>query len=50
MTRAESWSSRRINRHGDGWEREGEDELFRKFSEKKAYPIGINIVYYAMTH
>ncbi len=37
--------------NGDGWEREGEDEYyFREFSEKKAYPIGINIVFYAMTH
>lgn len=36
---------------GDGWEREGEDEwYFREFSEKKAYPMGINIVIYAMTH
>ena len=36
---------------GDGWEREGEDEwYFREFSEKKAYPLGINIVTYAMTH
>jgi len=36
---------------GDGWEREGEDEwYFRQFSEKKAYPMGINIVTYAMTH
>ena len=36
---------------GDGWEREGEDEwYFREFSEKKAYPLGINIVIYAMTH
>lgn len=36
---------------GDGWEREGEDEwYFREFSEKKAYPMGINIVTYAMTH
>jgi len=36
---------------GDGWEREGEDEwYFREFSEKKAYPLGINIVVYAMTH
>ena len=32
-------------------EREGEDEwYFREFSEKKAYPLGINIVFYAMTH
>jgi len=36
---------------GDGWEREGEDEwYFHEFSEKKAYPMGINIVVYAMTH
>jgi hypothetical protein len=36
---------------GDGWEREGEDEYyFREFSEKKAYPLGINIIYWAMTH
>ena len=36
---------------GDGWEREGEDEwYFKEFSEKKAYPLGINIIYWAMTH
>ncbi len=36
---------------GDGWEREGEDEwYFHEFSEKKAYPMGINIIFYAMTH
>jgi len=36
---------------GDGWEREGEDPwYFKEFAEKKAYPIGINIVTYAMTH
>jgi hypothetical protein len=36
---------------GDGWEREGEDEYyFHEYSEKKAYPMGINIVFYAMTH
>lgn len=36
---------------GDGWEREGEDEwYFHEYSEKKAYPLGINIVFYAMTH
>ena len=36
---------------GDGWEREGENyEYFRTFSAPKAYPIGINIVVYAMTH
>lgn len=36
---------------GDGWEREGEDEYyFREYAEKKAYPMGINIIFYAMTH
>lgn len=36
---------------GDGWEREGENyEYFRKFSVARAYPLGINIVVYAMTH
>jgi len=36
---------------GDGWEREGENAwYFREFSEKRAYPLGINIVVYAMTH
>ena len=36
---------------GDGWEREGVYEYyFREFSEKKAYPLGINIVFYALTH
>jgi hypothetical protein len=36
---------------GDGWEREGEDPwYFENFSVKKAYPMGINIVTYAMTH
>jgi hypothetical protein len=36
---------------GDGWEREGENEdYFHEFSEKKSYPMGINIVTYAMTH
>ncbi len=36
---------------GDGWEREGEDPwYFKEFSEKKAYPLGINIMFYAMTH
>lgn len=37
--------------NGDGWEREGENEYyFRTFSEKRAYPLGINVVFYAMTH
>jgi len=36
---------------GDGWEREGENEYyFREFSEKSAFPLGINIVFYALTH
>ena len=37
--------------NGDGWEREGENEYyFREFSEKKAYPLAINIIFYALTH
>ncbi len=37
--------------NGDGWEREGEsDYYFHNFSEKVAYPLGINIIFYAMTH
>lgn len=37
--------------NGDGFEREGEDpEYFNTFSEKRAYPLGINIIYYIMTH
>ncbi len=36
---------------GDGWEREGVDSgYFHEYSEKWAYPLGINIVTYAMTH
>lgn len=36
---------------GDGWEREGmSEEYFHEFSEKKSYPMGVNIVFYAMTH
>ena len=36
---------------GDAWEREGEsDYYFHNFSEKLAYPLGINIIYYIMTH
>jgi len=36
---------------GDGWEKEGEDPwYFAEFSVKKAYPLGINIITYAMTH
>jgi hypothetical protein len=37
--------------NGDGWEREGEhDGFFHEFSEKRAYPLGINILFYVMTH
>jgi hypothetical protein len=36
---------------GDGWEREGTSEFyFHNFCENKSYPMGINIVTYAMTH
>ena len=36
---------------GDGWEEEADDpDYFEEFSEKKAYPLGINIVFYIMTH
>jgi hypothetical protein len=36
---------------GDGWEWEGANQYyFKEFSEKKAYPLGINIVMYALTH
>jgi hypothetical protein len=35
----------------DSWEQEGEDEeYFHRFSEKYGYPLGINIIVYAMTH
>lgn len=37
--------------NGDGWEREGEDDYyFHTFSEKISYPLGVNIVFYVMTH
>ena len=36
---------------GDGWEQEGvNQDYFREFAVKKSYPLGINIVTYAMTH
>jgi hypothetical protein len=36
---------------GDGWEREGVAEsYFNEYSVKRAYPMGINILFYAMTH
>jgi hypothetical protein len=35
----------------DGWEREGENEdYFHLFSEKRAYPLAINVLFYLMTH
>jgi hypothetical protein len=35
----------------DGWEREGEDqEYFANYSEKIAYPLAINIIFYVLTH
>lgn len=37
--------------NGDGWEREGESAYyFENFSEKISYPLGINIIFYVMTH
>jgi hypothetical protein len=37
--------------NGDGWEREGEDPVyFHTFSEARAYPLAINIIFYLMTH
>lgn len=37
--------------NGDGWEREGEYEyFFREFSEKRAYPLAVNIIYHIMTN
>jgi hypothetical protein len=35
----------------DGWEEEGVSEwFFNTYAEKLAYPMAINIVFYAMTH
>jgi len=35
----------------DGWEREGQNEqYFKQYSERVAYPLGINIIFYLMTH
>lgn len=37
--------------NGDGWEREGEnEEYFHTFSETRAYPLAINILFYLMSH
>lgn len=36
---------------GDGWEEESTDPYyFSAFSEPKAYPLGINIIFYTSTH
>jgi hypothetical protein len=36
---------------GDAFQREGEDEeFFHRFSESQGYPLGINAIFYAMTH
>jgi hypothetical protein len=36
---------------GDGWEREGENEqYFQQFSETRAYPLAVNLLFYLMTH
>ena len=36
---------------GDGWEREGQNEdFFHQFSEKRTYPLAINVLFYLMTH
>ncbi|MBI3413831.1 MAG: DUF4159 domain-containing protein [Verrucomicrobia bacterium] len=37
--------------NGDGWEEEQRDAwFFSNFSEKKNYPLAINVIFYAMTH
>ena len=37
--------------NGDGWEWEGDNHYyFEHFAEKIAYPLAINIIFYAMTH
>jgi hypothetical protein len=37
--------------NGDGWEWEGHDNYyFRNFSEKIAYPLAVNTLFYVMTH
>lgn len=37
--------------NGDGWEREGEEDgFFHEFSEKRAYPLAVDIIFYLMTH
>jgi len=35
----------------DGWEREGEaPDYFAVFSERVSYPLGVNLIFYLMTH
>ena len=35
----------------DGWEREGEyQDYFEVFSERVSYPLGMNLIFYLMTH
>jgi hypothetical protein len=37
--------------NGDSWEREGEDDgFFHEFSEKRGYPLAVNVIFYLMTH
>jgi hypothetical protein len=37
--------------NGDGWEHEGNNHYyFEHFAEKIAYPLAINVIFYAMTH
>jgi hypothetical protein len=37
--------------NGDGWEREGQNGgYFHAYSETRAYPLAINIIFYVMTH
>jgi len=37
--------------NGDGWEWEGLNHYyFENFSEKIAYPLAVNVVFYVMTH
>ena len=37
--------------NGDGWEWEGNNHYyFERFAEKTAYPLAINVIFYAMTH
>jgi len=41
----------RNNHYGDGWEHEGDNhEYFDRFSMPQAYPMFINILYYALTN